>query len=50
LTYPVAISRSLFVGYESGHFNLALGLGWMLLLTIIFSVWAIRRMVRRLVV
>ena len=48
LTHPVAIARRLFGGYESG--NLWLSLLWLLVLTSFFCWWAIRRMVRRLVV
>lgn len=48
LTHPVAIARRLFVGYESG--NLFLSLVWLIALAVFFSWWAVRRMVKRLVV
>ena len=48
LSHPVAIARSLFYGYDGG--NLILRFVWLTLLALFCSHWAIRRMVKRLVV
>lgn len=48
LAHPVALGRELFVGYSSG--NWIFSLVYMVVLAVVFCVWSIRRMVRRLAV